>query len=856
MECLASLMTVKSLSSAKKRGPPKGYIDALEKRLRKIEEALNRSSTTPKSQEASLSATPPRHYCSPPPVTPPQPLSHPNSPKTPYTAAEKPTHKHLQSSSSDRVQYLGDLSSLQFFSNKMQLEGISEDMWRGQKIRKFGKQVVLVKDTGDTPDFQQEKKVVDNCRQSTNIHDWIYSVTGADRHTCDRLLKIYFANIHPVLPVVNKTEFLLQYRDQADTYPSSDVLNAMLGAAARFVECEAHSQKSKVYRPPDTAWDVPLGWSDQFFDKAQTIVSESAAYPTLSKVQAVILIHNHSGNMDSKSSACWLMGGLAIRLAQGLGLNRNCEEWDIPESEKQTRKRLWWALYVTDRFHSASLGRPISIRDEDNDVGYPDATASWREVLDLPKELDGKDITRFPSATYQPASIEGRVEFYQLFIQLVKLSEILGRILQGLYTPKAQKVSHDHGSDAIVSMLDHELTEWRFAYPKALESSNFEDFNEKDGYLAPVSASILLCYFSLLILLHRPFIERISPGKSKARPSYSSFRIGTSAATRGMRIASQMKVRDFLMFPYSFGLYPVLQCCLIHMYNTKNPDIRISSPAMSDLAKGLALVNRLQEMSSTARRLHLLLSIVMDNKDIEVGKTLDTNDDRKNSSQKQTEPETNRSAAIRVSDVGRGILRQSQPPNPSWITSMPNMNTSTSLSHQLPHSMPYTNNNIFFQPGLSDTVISPFETNSAASTPSPTSTGEAFTLKQFGFNIPGEQPTADQNSQEMSIFSGIDCLPSFPIYPPYGNEPRSLDIDVPVHTNVDMPSTVASTLNTQSTNALNVVPGMPGNQDLSNNVFRNNPNNPFWGIPSSMDWAEWTEWNQRTQGSATWQPLN
>ncbi|KAL0075555.1 fungal-specific transcription factor domain-containing protein [Phycomyces blakesleeanus] len=735
--------------------------------------------------------------------------------------------------SSDRVQYLGELSSLQFFSNKMQLEGLCHDIWSGQKIRKFGKQVVLVKDTGGITDIQDTDIIPDSFRQPSDVHYWIYSVTGADQHTCDRLLKIYFANIHPVLPVVNKPEFLKQYRDQADTYPSAELLNAMLGAAARFVECESHSQRSKVYRPPDTAWDVPLGWSDQFFDKAQALISASAAHPTLSKVQAVILIHNHSGNMDSKSSACWLMGGLAIRLAQGLGLNRNCEEWDISESEKQTRKRLWWALYVTDRFHSASLGRPISIRDEDNDVGYPDATASWREVLDLPKELDGKEITRFPSATYQPASIEGRVEFYQLFVQLVKLSEILGRILQGLYTPKAQKVSHDHGSDAIVSMLDHELTEWRFAYPKALESAHFDDFNEKDGYLAPVSASILLCYFSLLILLHRPFIERISPGKTKARPSYSSFRIGTSAATRGMRIASQMKVRDFLMFPYSFGLYPVLQCCLIHMYNTKNPDIRISSPAMSDLAKGLALVERLQEMSSTARRLHGLLSIVMSNKDIEVGKpaAVDHSDDRKNSIQRQTEVEPG-SLSLSSSLSSSSAVAASP--------SVHNMNPPPkSLSHPLPpQSMPYTNNNnssnsnyMYSQPGLSETMISPFDTHSATSTPSPTSTGEAFTLKQFGFNIPGEQNMADLDSyqQNMSIFSGIDFLPSFSMYPPFGNEPRSLEI--------------------------NNVTGQ-NNVNLSNNVFRNNPNNPFWGIPSSMDWTEWNEWNQRTQGSATWQPLN
>jgi hypothetical protein len=138
----------------------------------------------------------------------------------------------------------------------------------------------------------------------------------------------------------------------------------MFGAAARFVECEALEQKSKPNRPPDAVWDVPIGWSDQFFEQAQSIITTSAVDPTISKVQSIILIHNHSGNLGSKSSATWLLGGMAIRLAQGLGLNRDCEEWDIPESEKQTRKRIWWSLYVADRFQSASLGRPISIRDE------------------------------------------------------------------------------------------------------------------------------------------------------------------------------------------------------------------------------------------------------------------------------------------------------------------------------------------------------------------------------------------------------------------------------------------------------------------------------------------------------------
>lgn len=150
------------------------------------------------------------------------------------------------------------------------------------------------------------------------------------------------------------------------------------------------------------------------------------------------------------------------------------------------RKRIWWSLHVTDRFQSASLGRPISIHEEDNDVAYPDPAATWREVLDEPSENDTAQ-PRFPSASYRPEDtpLDDKVEIYQLFIQLVKLSEILGRILQGLYTPKARKLGSTQGSDAVVTRLDHELTEWRFAFPKELERANFADFDEAKGYLAP-----------------------------------------------------------------------------------------------------------------------------------------------------------------------------------------------------------------------------------------------------------------------------------------------------------------------------------------------------------------------------------
>ncbi|KAI7892739.1 fungal-specific transcription factor domain-containing protein [Mucor mucedo] len=516
----------------------------------------------------------------------------------------------------DSIHYLGDLSTLQFFSNKIDEQGT----FQGHKIKKIGGNVVLVADPGEPgPSKIPVFHLPEDMHSGEDIHKYIYTVTGVDRYTAVRLLKIYFSHIHPILPVINKTEFLKQYRDRVDTYPPGELLNAMFGAAARFVECESLEPHRKKKLPADAIWDVPVGWSNHFFDQAEYIISKWSNLQTVTNVQAIIIILNHRGDRDSKSSACWQLGGYAHLL----GLHRSCEDWDLPKKEKETRNRVWWALYITDRFQTAILGRPINLRDEDINVPYPDPGADIEEVLDAfdadkDRILNSEVFPRFPCLTapynYKTNSNREWPQIYELFVQFIKLSEILGRILQGLHTPKAKKFSSQHGSDGLVTRLDYELTQWRNEFPKALKKIQLPDFNEDVGHFAPVIASMLMFYCSSLILLHQPFIQKTSQSKS----SHTSLQICTSAAIRGMRIACRLTARDFLMCPYSFTLYPLRQFGLIHMFNSKNPDPKVSTSAKLYLKKGTELLSRIKNMSSTAASLYELFKDMSDTPDTDI----------------------------------------------------------------------------------------------------------------------------------------------------------------------------------------------------------------------------------------------
>ncbi|KAI9244705.1 fungal-specific transcription factor domain-containing protein [Phascolomyces articulosus] len=806
--CISYGVACEFTDGSKKRGPPKGsrYVDTLEKRIRKIESTLLNCG----------------HYSVP--TAPVAPAASTTASTLPSTAARSsispkekgrrfipyPKNKQERGDTLDSVRFMGDLPELEIFRKHI----IPRDIYEvgGQHFRKVGKHFVEMVSPTNDPLEKRRFRGPPIPKTVTGINHWIYSMSGVDRYTSDRLMKIYFMNVHPLLPVINKGEFLRQYRDQADTYPSAELLNAMFGAAARFIEIESRKQESSNAYPELHCCEAPENWHIRFFEQAHAIATINPPRSSVSTVQTTVIIYNTSGNVSSSESEGWLMSGAAIRLAQFFAINRDCDGWDIPEQEKETRKRVWWSLYISDRFQAANVGRPLSIYDEDNDVGYPDPSESWAEVLDDPTDEDDDAWPRFPSATFRPESTEGRVEIYQLFIQLIKLSEILGHILQALYTPRARKISLKYGWNQIVTRLDHELTEWRFGFPTALERIKYKDFDEITGYFAPTIASFLLSYFGCLILLHRPFIERDT--NNNDRPSYSSFRISTSAATRGIRIAERMSIRDYLMLPYCFNITPILQFSLIHIYNSRSPDGRIAAPSKAYFHKTMELVTKIQPMSKRATQLYKVLKFIIDTMNIpmesEAGSP--TNDEAATAVETITPPSTTANNTTepvpttvdkeqniqqeektwvesgiprKISDVGRGVSPLQQPSPRSMNTNVATPTTSSSSSTTVaaaaaiattatatvtPPIVPnfiehQTNNDLDLQSwdtgwdGGSYLPVSapPLAANTTSnSTYQPPSNGsEAYTIRQFGYDTqtcsPGELESILRNISTSSF---------------------------------------------------------------------------------------------------------
>lgn len=421
---------------------------------------------------------------------------------------------------------------------------------------------------------------------------------------------------------------------------------------------------------------------------------------------------------------------------------------------------------------------------------------------------------RFPSLT-MPYDItlnnSDRPQIYELFIQFIKLSEILGRILTGLHSPKARKYSSEHGSYGLVTRLDFELTEWRYAFPTSLKNINLPDFNEDNGHFAPAIASVLLFYFSTLILLHQPFIRRTA-----SRSSNTSQQICASAATRGMRIASRLSARNFLMSPYSFTLYPIMQFGIIHMYNGKNSDPHISELARQYLKRGTELLQRVQYMSKTANRMHTVFKSITENADLHAAE--DDNVER-NLAEEESHLEENirrikerekhkfaeRPSMKRIMDSIMLQKSSYQAPAPAPVPAaapVPTVVTSTSTATNQP-----------------STTVPPLDINE-----------EAFTLTQFGFDTTNDTSALDYILQNVTSLSGFTENVN-----EYSLQQSEISSNVPPL------STTTAAASQIPTTQQPLTQSIPTNQEQTN-IFRNDPNNVFWDLPAAFDWDQLSQW--------------
>ncbi|KAJ5748322.1 uncharacterized protein N7511_010018 [Penicillium nucicola] len=193
------------------------------------------------------------------------------------------------------------------------------------------------------------------------------------------LLDAYFSVVHPFIPMLHEMVFRSRLRDPTERPKLIVLIHAMMVCALRYVANERLAEEWLQLQP------------DSLKKSRELVVLSAMEGMSVENVQALLLVaFVHISDGDARKA--WPMVGTLARAAVYLGLHAEPEEDQPGErcltsfrslssaqvwTEAEERRRVFWNIFLLDRFCSTTTGWNISLSIEDVQVRLPSDGLYW-----------------------------------------------------------------------------------------------------------------------------------------------------------------------------------------------------------------------------------------------------------------------------------------------------------------------------------------------------------------------------------------------------------------------------------------------------------------------------------------------
>ncbi|WVQ76607.1 hypothetical protein IAR50_006280 [Cryptococcus sp. DSM 104548] len=307
-----------------------------------------------------------------------------------------------------------------------------------------------------------------------------------------QLINAYFDHVNIILPLLNRPLFQREY--DTGLFKTQQrfgrVCLLIFACGARFYNAtetfwppELSSARGRS-RDYDSQWlPYSAGW--KYLRMALRMGHNPLHMPDLHELQSQVLICCFIQASTTPQMSAHLAGS-ALRSSQELGIHLSSVLERLEPIERELYKRAFWCLYHQDRYSCAMVGRSVAMADIDLDAPFPE------DVDDEYWAIDGRASFRQPV---------GKVSKVAMFIQLLKLDQILGKVLQLLYSARQGRGRRATNRASAIE-LDSALEQWADNVPDTLRwdasRSNFTLFQQ---------TSCIWAYHGFVkMLIHRNFI--------------------------------------------------------------------------------------------------------------------------------------------------------------------------------------------------------------------------------------------------------------------------------------------------------------------------------------------------------------
>ncbi|KAF9300232.1 hypothetical protein BGZ74_008124, partial [Mortierella antarctica] len=576
------------LPSMKKRGPRQGYIELLEKRLDKMEKMLQHGPSAAILDPELLDST-----------------SILDSPLRPAMASDR-EKKSDTSPTTPEARFFGSSS---MFSDYLTSGEINVDP--------------VLDNTLDSNNVSRPKRPLYGIREEIPRKDIL-----------DHLLNLFFDSVYYQFPILHPATFMQQYKEGK---VPPNLLNAICASVARFSN------------HPDVLTTPAYLAGEPFATNVRGELFDSIDIPTVSNVQALIFLCMYEYGV-ARGPRAWMFGGMAIRQAQELGLNREDSspifylrgDWVV----RETRRRTFWACFMIDVLSSSSSGRPRMIDERDCEVLLPSEDNAWCEARPVVTEMlnnehespsdetnkqsddasessqprdDAKQTGNDRNMDTAPdnSSTSGeqvhaeprKPPSLSSLAYLIRVLAILGRVSQYVNRPRSKKAIPANEVGSEFSAIDAALGAWIGSAPQHLiysrENKVLQDKNE-----GSIIVFMHIVYHTAVVLLHRPILAA-----DKASFPIASHFIENSTARCAEAANRVSEILEFVstqscpaqVFISSFFSYPVFTTATIHITNAFSADAVVAARARRSLSIHVKILQTMKSYWSMADKFFYII---------------------------------------------------------------------------------------------------------------------------------------------------------------------------------------------------------------------------------------------------------
>ncbi|KAF9976026.1 hypothetical protein BGZ73_009237 [Actinomortierella ambigua] len=377
----------------------------------------------------------------------------------------------------------------------------------------------------------------------------------------DHLVDTYFTYRYPVWPIVHKKIFMEQLHDPNST-PSLLLLNAMFAYASRYsnwVVLRADPTR------PETAGQL-------FLERAQAMLPHFLMAPRLSTVQALLFLAQLEDNQTQRQT----YHSMSVRMAQLLDLHKSCKHMGLPDDERETRRCIWWCCYMNDRLLALATRKPAIIHDGDCNIDFP----FQEHLYDGPGSNSNSMVSL--SHYYSPP---------QLFLQLIHLSKLVGRVLKHFTRVANNRYRTQEEHEVALTSLDESLFTWLAGLPEHLQYTPAPDALSTKTLPSPYVSSLHMYFYSIVHSLHNPYMDSSNPRSTDDMPKTSlSHERCTLSASMITGLARSLCFQPQFGLNFGTQCYTILHAAIMHLTNTANSTAYQSLKSKSQFVSTLSVI--------------------------------------------------------------------------------------------------------------------------------------------------------------------------------------------------------------------------------------------------------------------------